>query len=135
MSIQQSLNQALYTTTIAAGLYTHSPQGIKAEKIRNLEKQEKLVDTKTEMEQELFAQDAKTQEEFAQGKSLRQEKAYAKRSSEIANIRKKLYETDPSEKRLASYLKAIEEKRFSKQALKDTYALIEEYKKNQGGNQ
>lgn len=51
-SIQQSINQALYSTQIGAGLYAHSPEGQKQAKIRALSDRIKSIEKKALIEGE-----------------------------------------------------------------------------------
>lgn len=46
MSIQQSLNQMLMTAQIGAGFYAHSPEGQRKAQIKQLEKEQSLLDKK-----------------------------------------------------------------------------------------
>lgn len=45
-NIQQSLNQMLYTGTIAAGLYSHSPMGKKMAQVRDIGTEQKVLTKK-----------------------------------------------------------------------------------------
>lgn len=52
MTIQQSINQMLYTGTVAAGLYAHSPEGQKQAKIRALNDRIKGIEKRALIEGE-----------------------------------------------------------------------------------
>lgn len=78
-SIQQSINQMLYTGTVGAGLYAHSPAGQKQAKIKSLEKNVKTYNKKIE-------------------EGLGSNVDYQKR----AELASELFNLDPSEQRLAT---------------------------------
>jgi hypothetical protein len=76
--IQQSLNQALYTGTVAAGLYAHSPKGQTKAKINTKEREINTINQK--IEQGLATENVD----------------YSKRA-ELAN---EIFELDPTQKNL-----------------------------------
>ena len=78
-SIQQSINQMLYTGTVGAGLYAHSPEGQKQAKIRGLEKNIKTYNKKID-------------------EGLASNVDYQKRAA----VASELVDLDPSEQRLAT---------------------------------
>lgn len=51
-SIQQSFNQMLYTGTVGAGLYAHSPEGQRMAKVKELSTEQKVLTKKALIEQE-----------------------------------------------------------------------------------
>lgn len=76
-SIQQALNNMLSTAGIAAGFYAHSPEGQKHAELRQLEKEQSLLDKKV-----------------AEGLSSTED---ARKQAEIAD---KLFNLDPTSERL-----------------------------------
>lgn len=65
MSIQQSLNQMLMTAQIGAGFYAHSPEGQRQAQIKQLEKEQSLLDKKV-AEGISTTEDARRQAEIAE---------------------------------------------------------------------
>ena len=114
MTIQSAVNQMLGSTTIAAGLYAHSPAGKKAAEIRDLKRKEKAENIKADVETEQA--------------ELRGEDAvvpYAERSKNIADIRKRRFELSPSEDTYKEYRSAQEEVDFATHALETEAATLE----------
>lgn len=94
-SIQQSLNQALYTGTIAAGLYAHSPMGKRMSQLKDLSKREKIINKQIEVE---------GKEEFIGSEWPTIAKNYGRQLEELTNIAEQRYKLDPTEKAFKSLL-------------------------------
>ena len=110
MTIQQSINQMLYTGTVAAGLYAHSPEGQKQAKLRGLEAEEKILSKKTGHLRE---------EGFSEYQGIEEAEKLAGRKVDIA---KEKYALAPSEARF----KAM---RDAERSLKEYTATKENQKK------
>lgn len=107
MSIQQSLNQALYTSTIAAGLYTHSPQGKERAQLKNLEKRDEAI------AKQLNVVDTKVGPEESVADPI-----YGKAFQEQVDIARQKYELRPNEESFKEYAELKESYEEWEQALK-----------------
>lgn len=119
MSIQQAFNNILMSAQIGAGLYAHSPAGQTTAEIRKVKKAIKAENIKADIETEIH--------EDADDGFL--EKTYASRTQNIANLKQRLFELNPTEKGYQNYLKAIKEKQFAQEAYNQRKELL----KSRGG--
>lgn len=110
MTIQQSINQMLYTGTVAAGLFAHSPEGQKQAKLRGLEAEEKILSKKA---------GHLLEEGFSEYQGIEEAEKLAGRKVDIA---KEKYALAPSEARF----KAM---RDAERSLKEYTATKENQKK------
>lgn len=119
MSIQQSFNQMLYSGTVAAGLYAHSPQGQKAAKIRGLKQEEAALKKKAdiEMEEAAYIPDPKQSGDAT-------DRIYRKYTKDVANLKAKRYKLDPTEKAYQSYVSAVDEARYVDENFKDRISFL-----------
>lgn len=110
MTIQQSINQMLYTGTVAAGLYAHSPEGQKQAKLRGLKAEEKILSKKT---------GHLLEEDFSEYQGIEEAEKLAERKVDIV---KEKYALAPSKARF----KAM---RDAERSLKEYTATKENQKK------
>lgn len=113
-NIQQSFNQMLYTGTVAAGLYAHSPTGQKQAKIRGLEREEKILSKKIEPLRE---------KDFSEKQDIEEAEKLAERKGDI---KKEQYELAPSKARFKAMRdaeKSLKEYTAAKENQKEAYKI------------
>ena len=116
MSIQQAFNNMLMSAQVATGFYAHSPAGKKQAEIRQVKQAIKAENIKADVETATHEAD----------EGIAFEKAYASRTQNIANLKQRLFELNPTEKSYQSYLKAVEEKEQAKAMYKDRKKILKE---------
>lgn len=110
-SIQQSVNQALTSAQIGAGLYAHTPMGRKMAALQELKREEKDINKRIEIEGKTL--------EYADAKTDRVFDDYTRHLEGLAKIGKKRYKLDPSEAAYESMTKREEEVAEWKETLKE----------------
>lgn len=108
--IQQSLNQMLYTGTIAAGLYAHSPKGQMQAEIRNIEKNMPKIEKQIELAENAVSPKS----------SEATDRAYTEAYKQGVQQAKRLYELNPNEKNFSEYRSMEETLEEWEQTLKES---------------
>lgn len=110
MSIQQSINQMLYTAGVGSNLFAQTPLGKKIAKEKTLKQKLKTAENKYEI--------ASSEAEFHPDPDV-SAKVSERFSSEIADIRGQMYENNPTFKAYQSYARAVEEAQAMKGGFSD----------------
>lgn len=122
MSIQQAMNNMLFSAQIGAGLYAQSPAVKNKTKIKEKETAIRAENRKADLETEALAGEV--------GKNKNFEKSYYARTKRIAKLHEEMFELNPTEKRYQSYLNAVKEKEEAKKQYKDRVKFLKEHEKN-----
>lgn len=121
MSIQQAMNNMLFSAQVGAGLYAQSPAAKTQAKIKGKEKAIEAEKIKADVETGAHEGD----------ENATFEKTYFARTKKIAKLEEEMFELNPTEKRYQSYLTAVKEKEQAKTAYKDRVKFLKEQKKEQ----
>jgi chromosome segregation ATPase len=140
-NIQQSLNQMLYTGTVAAGLYAHSPAGQTQAKIRGLERNIKVYNKAIESHTASSTEYQKRAEAASQLYELDPSQERSDIQEQYTGEREKLFPSKPIQtdkekltNAINSLTSRLDEKNGQKQGLKERVQLLDQYGKPIGGN-
>jgi hypothetical protein len=141
MTIQQSINQMLYTGTVAAGLYAHSPEGQKQAKIRGLERDIKTYNKAIESGTASSTEYQRRATAASQLYELDPSQARSDIEEQYTGEREKLFPSKPMQtdkekltNAINSLTSRLNERNGQKQGLKERIQLLDQYGNIIGGD-